>query len=253
MSYVATQPYRQFNGWRPPSPRRASGAGEYRRCRRGMGDARTEAAAVQQIGSIASPAVTGIIAAHAASVAAATVAQASILGMSLSTAVPVIGAALVGATLLASYLIRNSGCGQTCIVTSQWADQAEAMLKQNLAAYLALPVPRPASAQAVALANFDAVWKTLQQQCGQSGTGDAGKRCISDRQAGACKWRDSAGACFNWFSGYRDPIANDADVVDDSAVAQLSSAVSSVLPGGSSASLVPLVLIAALVIVGVML
>ena len=32
-----------------------------------------------------------------------------------SAAVPVIGAALVGATMLVSYLIRNSGCGVTCV------------------------------------------------------------------------------------------------------------------------------------------
>lgn len=262
MAYVATQPYRLTERWRPPSRGMASGAGEYRRCRRGMGDAATEASTVQQIGSLATPAVTGIIAAHAAAVAAATGAQASILGMSLGVAVPVIGAALVGATLLASYLIRNSGCGQTCIVTSQWANQAEAMLKQNIAAYFGLASPRPASAKAVALANFDAVWKTLQQQCGQAGTGDAGKRCISDRQSGACTWKQTAsssllaypgepqpGACWNWFSGYRDPIANDTDVTEDS----VSSLVSSVLPGLSSSSLVPLALIAGLVIVGVML
>ena len=236
MSYVATMPMHQWPG-----------AVRQIRRYRGMGDAASTASATQQIGSIATPAVTGIIAAHAASVAAATGASASVLGMSLGVAIPIIGGALVGATILASYLIRNSGCGQTCIVTSQWANQAEAMLKQNLAAYLALPSPRPSSARDVALANFDAVWQTLQQQCGQPGTGDAGVRCITDRQAGACKWKDAQGQCFNWFSGYRDPIANDTDVSSSS---DLSSLVSSVSAGNVSA-LLPLALVAGLVLLAV--
>lgn len=213
-----------------------------------MGDAASVASATQQIGSLATPAVTGIIAAHAAAVATATgAAHGMVLGIAASTAVPIIGAALVGATMLAVYLIKNSGCGQTCIVTSQWANQAERGLQQNLAAYLALPSPRPASARDVALANFDAIWQTLNQQCGQPGTGDAGVRCITDRQAGACKWKDSQGRCFNWFSGYRDPIANDTDVSSS----DLSSLVSSVgfsLDGGS---LLPLALIAGLVVLAV--
>jgi hypothetical protein len=124
-------------------------------------------------------------------------------------------------------LIANSGCGQTCVITSQWANQAAAKLDQNLDAYFALPTPRPRSAQVVCLAVFDSVWQTLQQQCGQEGTGDAGKRCITDRQAGACTWHQdktpghpgepAIGECWNWFSGYRDPIANDPDVYDDTA------------------------------------
>ena len=243
MSYVATMP---MHSW----PR----AGAVRHIRRGsraagFGDAVSTASAVQQAGSLATPAVTGIIASHAASVAAATgAAHATVLGISATAAIPIIGAALAGATILAAYLIKNSGCGQTCIVTSQWANQAEAALKQNLAAYLALPSPRPSSARDVALANFDAVWKTLEQQCGQPGTGDAGKRCISDRQAGACKWKDSQGKCFNWFSGYRDPIANDTDVVASSDLSSLVSSVGSVLDGGA---LLPVLLIAGLLVAAV--
>jgi hypothetical protein len=235
--YLSTRS--EFGGWHP-----------------GLGDAQTTAFEVQQIGSLASPAVTGIIAAHAASVAAATGAQATVLGMSLGVAVPVIGAALVGVTLLASWLIKNSGCGPTCVVTSQWANKAEEMLKQNIAAYFALPVPRSVAARTVALANFDAVWKTLQEQCGQAEVGNAGVRCISDRQSGACKWKQTAdsvllqypgepqpGECWNWFNGYRDPIANDPAVETESA-AVLSSV------GGSS--LLPLALIGGLVLWGVM-
>lgn len=152
----------------------------------------------------------------------------------------VVGAAIGLVTTLITALIANSGCGETCIETSQWANQAEPLLLQNVQAYFAQPAPRSQSSQAAALANFDSVWATLVSQCSQQGTGDAGQRCISDRQAGACTWKQSStspllayvsygepntGECWNWFSGYRDPIANDTDVVEDSSSALAQGAV----------------------------
>ena len=186
---------------------------------RGFGDA-AEAKTVQTIGSVATPVIT----AAAASIAAGNAGM--ILGMSAATAIPIIGAALAGITILATYLIANSGCGQTCIETSQWANQAETLLGQNIATYFAIPAPRSASQQNAALANFDAVWARLVQMCSDPSTGDAGKRCISDRQAGSCAYTQPAnkvppwgtppaGACWNWWSGYRDAIAQD-QVYDDS-------------------------------------
>lgn len=149
-------------------------------------------------------------------------------GLITSAAVPFIGPAIAAVTLLIGILVKNSGCGITCVETSQWANQAEPLLAQNIQEYFNVPAPRAASLQATALANFDRIWSTLVQQCSQSGTGDAGKRCISDRQSGACTWKQTAtspllsypgepqpGACWNWFSGYRDPIAHDANVVPD--------------------------------------
>jgi hypothetical protein len=182
--------------------------------------------------------------------------------------VPVIGAALVGATMLVSYLIRNSGCGVTCVETSQWANQAAAALQKVLDAYFALPAPRTQAQQAVALANFDAIWEQLQQACGQAGTGDAGVRCISDRQAGACTWKQkyapvypgepAIGQCWNWFNGYRDPIAADPVVPDppDAVTSAAGSAVSSleslfVPSSGNSQSLMPLLVIGGLVALAV--
>lgn len=150
-------------------------------------------------------------------------ALASTLGISASLAVPIVGAAFAG-IFLGIRALLNSGCGQTCVITSNWANQAEDLLKKNLQAYMALPAPRAKSAQQAYLANFDAIWNYLAQECSNPQLGDAGKRCISDRQAGACKWRDAAGQCFNWFIGYRDPIANDPNVVDDSVAAQASQA-----------------------------
>lgn len=234
MAYVSTQPMMPYRPYR------------------GMGDAASDARIVQSVSGVVGGPVIGILAAHAATVAAATGGTATLAGMSLGVAVPVIGAALVGATMLAVYLIQNSGCGQTCIITSQWANKAEDLLKQNLAAYFALPAPRPQSAQKVALANFDAIWATLQAQCGQEGTGNAGVRCITDRQAGACKWRSADGQCFNWFIAYRDSIQNDP-AVPDSITTAAPGSVDSLLGGSGGSSLAPLLLIGALVVAGVML
>jgi hypothetical protein len=141
---------------------------------------------------------------------------------------PIIGAAVGIVTGLITQLLAQTGCGVTCVETSQWANQAEPLLQQNIQAYFSQPAPRSQSSQAAALANFDNVWAKLQQLCGQSGTGNAGVRCISDRQEGACTWKQTStspllsypgepqpGACWNWFNGYRDPIANDPDVTSD--------------------------------------
>ncbi len=217
--------------------------------RNGWGDAETAAHGVQVGSSVAAPVITGIIASHAAATAAATGASVSILGLAPAIAVPIIGAALLGATILITTLIRNSGCGQTCVVTSQWANQAEPLLLQNIDAYFSLPVPRTKAQQGVALANFDAIWEALRQQCTQPDLGDAGKRCIGDRERGACKWKATEnsqwpggvqlGECFNWFVGYRDPIAHDS-VVSNPPLESIQEA----LAGGSN--LVPLLAIGGL-------
>jgi hypothetical protein len=179
-----------------------------------------------------------------------------------SAAVPVIGAALSGVVMLVQYLVANSGCGQTCIETSSWANQAAAALQKNLDAYFALPAPRTQAQQAVAIANFNTIWQQLVAACGQAGTGNAGVRCISDRQQGACTWKQkyapvypgepAIGACWNWFNGYLGPIQQDT-VVPDTVESTLSSDATSVsgtldsLFSGSGSSL-GLLLFAGLVI-----
>jgi len=205
--------------------------------RRGMGNAATDAGMVQAGAGIATPLV------------AATSAGAigSALGISTAVAVPVIGAAIAGVALLATYLIENSGCGVTCVETSDWANQAAALLQKNLDAYFALPVPRSQSNQAAALQTYENIWNGLVANCSQAGTGTAGENCISDRQAGACKWRalapqypgqPAAGDCWNWDLAYRVPIAQDPNVADDATAlaanpdATVESAMSS-LSGGS--------------------
>jgi hypothetical protein len=241
---------------RRPSSDLVIAPGHCRRCRpSGMGDAATATQATQIAGSAASPVVSAV----------AGTSVASILGVSTAVAIPIIGAAIAGVTLLAVDLIKNSGCGQTCIETSQWANQAEPVLQQNIQAYFSNPAPRSQSQQNAALANFDAVWARLVQMCSDPSTGDAGKRCISDRQSGACTWHQSTawvslnipgepqpGECWNWWSGYRDPISSDPDVVPDS--------VSSVVTGAASSAMSELSslpswawAVAALAIVAVML
>jgi len=115
-----------------------------------------------------------------------------------------IGAGVVLVSQVLGVLGVGNGCGQTCITASSNANQIEAAMQANLAAFLAGEVD-----QATALAKFDSYWNTHVQMCHQVG-GDQATNCVADRQAAACKWRDASGACWNWFVGYRDPIANAA-------------------------------------------
>lgn len=143
-----------------------------------------------------------------------------------------IGAAIVGIIAIASMLANQfQGCGQTCIQASNIANQCEPILLKNLNTYLASPVHYK-SLQAAALNNFDFTWNSLMQACGNPQLATAGQNCVSDRQRGACKWKASPGgwsngqytpagaagsgdSCWNWWVGYRDPIANDPTVVPD--------------------------------------
>lgn len=194
----------------------------------------------QQIAGTVYTAGTGV----AAPVAGGALAAATVIPASL--AIPIVGAAFAG-IWLGIQAILNSGCGQSCVVTSNWANQAEALLKKNLAAYMALPTPRAQSAQQAYLANFDAVWNYLVQECSSPSLGTAGKNCIGDRQAGACHYHAN-GQCWNWFSGYRDPIANDPNVAPDSAASTVTGAVAG---AASSLGVSPWLLAgAALLIIG---
>jgi hypothetical protein len=216
-----------------------------------MGTAATDAQYTQAFGSAAAPAVAAATGATAA----------GILGVSTAVAIPIVGAAIVGITLLAADLIKNSGCGQTCIETSGWANQAEPLLRQNISTYFSVAAPRTESQQKTALANFDAIWATLVNMCGNPSTGNAGKRCISDRQSGACTWKatadspwpggPAAGQCWNWFNAYRDPISQDPNVVPDSVSSLVTGAANSAL---SELSSLPswVLLAAALALVAVM-
>ena len=135
-------------------------------------------------------------------------------------AVPLIGAAVAGVTFWLSSIFRRNAQKKAA---TQIVDQIEPKLKENLDAYFS--GPRTRESQAQALHNFDAAWEAMRQACANSQLRDAGRRCISDRDRGACVWKarcsrridgvcadydlDPAGECWNWFVGYRDPIEKD--------------------------------------------
>jgi hypothetical protein len=188
------------------------------------------------------------ISAIAASGASATVGILVALG---SIAGP-IGAA-VGALIGVGQLLVGvfKGCGQTCVEATAIVNQVEPILQQNLAAYLAAPV-HTESLQAAAINNFQTAWNAVLANCNNPSLGSAGQNCISERQQGACAYKTSPGgwsngvytypgangsgtACWNWWIGYHDPIANDPTVVPDSVVTSASTSTASATSGTTGA------------------
>jgi len=121
-----------------------------------------------------------------------------------TAAIPVVGPIIAGVTIALTMLFNRKGPKQK-VATTKIVDAVEPHLKDNVAAYLALPV-HYASAQQQALANFDAGWQYVVEKCNIPEMGNPGIACTADRQKGG-KW--------DWFSYYRDPIANDTKVVPD--------------------------------------
>ena len=231
----------------------------------GLGDALTDynlahqkaGQNIQVAGAVGAGVVTAAVGSIAASVGAGSVL--GISGAALSAAVPFIGPALMAATLLVQYLVANSGCGQTCIETSEWANQAAAALQQVLDGYFALPAPRTKTQQALAVANCQTIMNQLRAICSQSGTGNAGKRCISDRlDASACTWKQTqapvypgepkVGECWNWINGYLGPIKADPVVPDPTT--SVSGEIAS-LESATGGSLLPLLMMGGLVALAV--
>ena len=192
----------------------------------------------------------------------------------LGLALPVVGtaiAALIGVGIAIANCFK--GCGQTCVEATDYANQADTILAQNLQAYVSSSV-RFQSMQTAALNTFDTAWAALQQACGQASLGSAGQNCISDRAEGGCKWKASQGGwnadgtytpwgsagsgdvCWNWFVGMRDPIANDPFVQPDPTAATASTvtdgtstgALSSIASALSGSDDLPLLIAAALVL-----
>lgn len=222
---------------------------------------------------------TGITLATAGGSAGAAAAGASsaalIGGLTIGSAIPILGTI---AGMLAGILVQVfSGCGSSCTLTSQAANQVEQALQQNLTAYL--NGTHTKSEQAAALANFDNTWAKLVQYCGSGSFGSAGQRCVTDREQGSCAYKTSPGGyngctytfpgannsgstCWNWFVGYRDPIANDPCVVPDATVAATPSGVApadeltsttNAWSGLISSDSMPLFLIGAILVLAVIL
>jgi len=181
-----------------------------------------------------------------------------------------IGGAIAAAIGAFGTLITQvfSGCGQTCVQASNLANQAGSILGQAFNTYMAAPV-HTASAQQAFLQLFNQTWAQLEQACGNPALGQAGMKCISDRERGACTWTASPGgwnqdpatgawtytfwgaagsgtSCWNWFNGMYDPIANDPTVVPDSNPVSLAEAGVSSLLNGTTFDWQPLLIPAAL-------
>lgn len=142
-------------------------------------------------------------------------------------------AGLVGAGMVIANIF--SGCGQSCVQATNIAEQVSAVIDQAFDTYMNSPV-HYRSMQVAYLNIFDTTWAALKQACSDPALGDAGRRCISDRQAGSCHWKTSPGGwvrqggtwvyvppgpngsgdtCWNSFVGRRDPVADDPTVVPD--------------------------------------
>jgi hypothetical protein len=262
MPIVAVNPRKELSEFYPPpynflAPR-------LMQRRKGMGQSSTQ---LTQTGI--SLATTG--ASTGAAVAGAS-SGALIGGLTVGAAIPIFGA--IAAALVPLLTKIFSGCGQTCVLSSDAANQIEQILQQNVNAYFASP--RTSADQQAALNNFDTAWAQLEQYCGQPSLGQAGQNCIDDREAGACTWKTSgcslstgtppvwscgaAGSgdqCWNWFVGYRDPIANDTMPAQQAAAQAQTAASGSNAPSstglsvaGISLSSLPTWLIPALLVGG---
>ena len=138
------------------------------------------------------------------------------------------------------------GCGNTCIQATQYANQVEPLLQQNLQQYISSSV-RTVSMQAAAVNNYNTAIAALEQACGQANLGSAGTNCIDERvDASSCQWKASPGgwsgacpgtyqgygasgsgnACVNWVILYLDPIQNDPCVQPDSVLTSSSGSTS---------------------------
>lgn len=144
-------------------------------------------------------------------------AQSAVLGLATAASAdpePISKAVLSVATLITSFFAQPN---YSKIATTEIVNQAEVLLKNNLAAWQGLPaIQRNSATQAAALQNFDAVWTQVQQACLGGNYGSAGNACIADREQGACHFQAN-GQCWNWFIGYRDPISNDPAVAANAA------------------------------------
>jgi len=204
-----------------------------------------------------------------ASIASSAIGTAGALTAAFAPALALAGpiGAVAGA-LIGIFSQIFKGCGQTCVIATQDVNQVAVALQQNLTAYQ--NSGHTQSEQAAALQNFDAAWAALTSAnaCGNPSLGPAGQRCISERQrGGVSNWCCKAPTCSSqpsyvgcstpssqscnggppccsgcdFFVTFRDPIANDPNVVPDSASSVLSG-----LTGGGSSSLAPLALLGGL-------
>lgn len=146
--------------------------------------------------------------------------------------VPVVGPIIAGVSLAIGLLLSRKGPWQR-EATTKIVNELEPLLQQNLEGYLA--GPRTPESQQIALANFDAAWAWLTgpEGCGNPNFGDPGRACIADRSPDG-KW--------DWFSYYRDPIAQDTPQAPATAILESLSS-GSMLALAAGLGLIALVLV----------
>ena len=175
------------------------------RSRPGLGDLTFQ----QQVQTGASIAQSG------AAATSALLVQFGAVGGPMGAAIGAIAAGLIQVGALIAQQFQ--GCGQTCVIASQDADQVASYLDQNLRTWQASPI-KYKSLQLAALNNVQTAFNALQQACSNPQLGAAGQRCISERlvRGGTAPWCPKPGntGC-DWWALYYDPIANDTGIVAD--------------------------------------
>jgi hypothetical protein len=191
-------------------------------------------------GNIAAGVVPAALASSATAAAGGVASSASILGMSLGVAVPVIGAAIAGVTaMIGIWISNNAKYHAQETATTHIVDEAEKFMQQNLDAWN--QSQKTKSEQEQGIANYNAIWAQVVQACNQQQYGDPGQRCIHDRERGG-KWP--------WPTYFLDPIANDPNVQPDPVQGAVSG-IENALSGGVAGIPLPLLLIAGLMLVAV--
>lgn len=120
-----------------------------------------------------------------------------------TVAIPIIGAAIAGITLGIDAFIHRKGPKQK-VASTKIVNEVEPYMKDNLDAWN--KSNKYKSEQIQALSNFDQLWNLTTTKLNDPSLGEPGQRGITDRSRGG-KW--------DWFSYYRDPIANDPEVKPD--------------------------------------
>lgn len=126
---------------------------------------------------------------------------------------PISALVAIAGPLVALVVNLARGCGQTCIATAGYADDAQRALSSITNQYFSIPESqRTPELQRKALEFIQQILTALARACGQPGLGSAGRRCIEERlieggQAPWCPNPDHRGC--DWVTAFYNPIKND--------------------------------------------
>lgn len=140
----------------------------------------------------------------------------------------ILGAAAAIVSILSAAGV-GQGCGQTCIQATSIVNRAEPAFLANVQQY-----ENGEISQAQAQQTWNNLWLAVQGSCAAI-PGPAGQDCVNDRAQGACKWRQTpngdtlglpgvpqVGECWNWYSGYYEPLTYPPVVSNSGSPAQSS-------------------------------